>query len=97
LQRKLEHRGNNRLAIVQSIGRNSFSGNYSLNEARSIFEARFAAFTRTTRLLATSNYSSVSLDGLLRSELEPFTAQTKIEGQARRVRTRKICHSHCTS
>jgi two-component sensor histidine kinase len=80
LARELEHRSNNLLAIVQSIAGKSLSGNYSPDEAKSIFETRLAALARATSRLTTSNYRSVSLGELLRSELEPFTAQTKIEG-----------------
>jgi len=77
---ELEHRSNNLLAIIQSIARKSLSGNYSLAEAKSIFEGRLTALARATNQLINSNYSGVSVSELLRSELEPFRAQTKIEG-----------------
>jgi two-component system CheB/CheR fusion protein len=80
LARELEHRSNNLLAIVQSIAHKSLSGNYSLDEAKSIFDTRLAALARVTSQLTISSHSGVSLGIMLRSELEPFTAQTKIEG-----------------
>jgi PAS domain S-box-containing protein len=80
LVRELQHRTGNILAVIQAIAHRSLSGNGSLIEARTVFEARLQSLARTHRELLKSNWSGMVLRELIRAELEPFTAQTTIEG-----------------
>jgi PAS domain S-box-containing protein len=82
LVRELQHRTGNILAVIQAIAHRSLSGNGSLTEARAVFEARLQALARTHRELLKSNWSGMVLRDLICAELEPFAAQTQIEGPA---------------
>src|SRR5262249_19804222 len=80
LTRELEHRSNNLLSVIQAIAHRSLSGDVSLNQARATFEARLHALARTHHPLIKSTWTGLGLAHLMRSELEPFAARTKIEG-----------------
>jgi PAS domain S-box-containing protein len=80
LIRELRHRCNNLLTVIQAIARKSFSGSGSLDEERTTFEERLLALARVNRQLTESNWSALSLSKIVRSALEPFAAQTDIDG-----------------
>lgn len=77
---ELQHRSNNLLAVIQAIAHRSLSGNSPLVKEREKFEARLQALARTHQQLTRSSWSGVNLREILNSELEPFSARTKIEG-----------------
>ena len=77
---ELQHRTNNLLTIIQSIAQRSFSGSYSLAQAKEIFDARLVALARTHHKLAKSNVSWLSLEEIVKAELDAFSDRTKIEG-----------------
>jgi len=80
LARELQHRSNNLLAVIQTIAHRSLSGDYSLAQARSSFEARLQALARANRQLSKSNSSAVNLNEVVRIALQPFSERTIIEG-----------------
>jgi two-component sensor histidine kinase len=80
LSNELQHRTNNLLTIIQSIAQRSLSGNYSLTQAKEIFDARLQALARTHHRLTKPNVSWLSLEEIVQSELEPFSNRTKIQG-----------------
>jgi PAS domain S-box-containing protein len=80
LVREIQHRSNNLLAVIQTIASRSFSGSYTLAQAKEAFEARLQALARTNRELTKSNWSGVSLSEIVRLELQPFAERTVIDG-----------------
>jgi two-component sensor histidine kinase len=80
LSKELQHRTSNLLTVIQSIAHRSLSGDLSLAQARELFDARLQALARTHRELTSSSMDTISLEKIVRSELEAFPAQTKIEG-----------------
>jgi PAS domain S-box-containing protein len=78
---ELRHRNNNLLAVVQAIASQTLSGGSFLPEARKAFEGRLQALARATRLLTKSNWSLVSLNDLVRSELDVFSGRATIHGE----------------
>ncbi|HML14865.1 MAG TPA: sensor histidine kinase [Xanthobacteraceae bacterium] len=81
LTRELEHRSNNLLAVIQAIAHRSLAGDASLEEPRKAFQQRLQALARTHRELTRSNFSGLDIGEIVRAELEPFAARTRIEGQ----------------
>ena len=80
LAKELQHRTGNLLTVIQSIAQRSLSGDLSLAQGREIFEARLQALARTQHQLTNSKRDAVSLEEIIRSELEAFSSQTRIEG-----------------
>ena len=80
LANELQHRTSNLLTVIQSIAQRSLAGDLSLAQGREIFEARLQALARTHSQLTSSKMDAVSLEEIVRSELEPFPSQTKVEG-----------------
>ena len=80
LAKELQHRTSNLLTVIQSIAHRSLAGDITLAQGREIFEARLQALARTHRQLTSSKVDAVSLEEIVRSELEAFPSQTKIEG-----------------
>jgi signal transduction histidine kinase/CheY-like chemotaxis protein len=80
LMREVQHRGNNLLAVVQSLAHRSLSGDRSLAEARAAFEARLQALARANRQLTNANWAGANLRDIIRWELEPFAGRTRTSG-----------------
>jgi two-component sensor histidine kinase len=80
LAREIQHRSNNLLAIIQTIATRSLSGSCTLSEAKETFEARLQALARANRQLTKSNWSGVNLGEIVRSELQPYTERTVVDG-----------------
>jgi two-component sensor histidine kinase len=80
LVRELQHRTNNLLAVIQGIAQRTFSGAYSLEQSRRLFDGRLRALSRAHRKLTNSNWTGVSLEELVRTELEPFANRANVEG-----------------
>jgi PAS domain S-box-containing protein len=80
LNREVQHRSNNLLSVIQAMALRTFSGDYSLVQAREIFEARLQALARANRELVKSNWCGVNLREIARSELAPFGERTNAEG-----------------
>jgi two-component sensor histidine kinase len=80
LAKELQHRTSNLLTVIQSIDYRSLAGDGPLARGREIFEARLQALARTHRQLTGSRLDAVSLDDIIRSELDAFPSQTTIEG-----------------
>src|SRR5262249_9509557 len=81
LANELHHRTTNLLTVIQSIAHRSLAGDSpSLAQGREIFEARLQALARTHQQLTSSKTDAVSLEEIVRSELEAFSSRTKIDG-----------------
>ena len=80
LSHEIQHRANNLLAVIQTIANSSFSGSYSLAQAKAAFEARLHALAKTNRNLSKANWIGVNLKEIVLSELEPFSERAVIEG-----------------
>ena len=80
LIREVQHRSGNLLAVMQAIAHRSFSNDYSMAQAREIFDKRLQALARASRQLTKSNWSGVSIKEIVRVELEPFATQTTFDG-----------------
>jgi len=80
LVREVQHRSNNLLAVIQAIAHRSLSGEYSLADAKTAFEARLHALARANRQLTRSSWSGVDLTDIARLELEPFGDRSTIRG-----------------
>jgi PAS domain S-box-containing protein len=80
LVREIQHRGNNLLAVIQTIATRSLSGTQTLAEAREAFEARLQALARANHQLTKSHWSGVDLSELVRLELQPYAGRTMING-----------------
>jgi len=80
LAKELQHRTSNLLTVIQSIAHRSLTGDLSLAQGREIFEARLQALARTHQQLTSSKVGLVSLEEIVRSELEAFSSRTKIAG-----------------
>jgi PAS domain S-box-containing protein len=80
LVRELQHRSNNLLSVIQAIAQKSLSGDRSLDDARTAFEARLLALARANRHLTKSNWEGVSLEEIVRSTLEAFAARIDSDG-----------------
>lgn len=80
LSNELQHRTNKLLTVIQSIASRSLSGDRSLGEGRQIFEARLQALSKTHRRLTNSGTGWVTLEDVVRAELEAFLPQATIEG-----------------
>src|SRR5262249_41935351 len=68
------------LTIIQSIAQRSFTGSQSVAQAKEVFDARLQALARTHHRLTKSNGSWLSLEDIVKSELEAFSNRAKIEG-----------------
>ena len=77
---EIQHRSNNLLAVIQAIASRSLSDDHAPSEAREVFQARLQALARANRQLIKSNWTSISLDEIVRSELEPYVGRTKALG-----------------
>lgn len=80
LIREVQHRSNNLLAVLQAIAQKSLGGAGPLVEARTRFEGRLQALARINRRLTNSDWAGLSLENVIRSELEPFSERAQIEG-----------------
>jgi two-component sensor histidine kinase len=81
LTRELQHRSNNLLAVIQAIAHRSLAGDAPLEGARKAFQQRLQALARTHRELTRSNFAGLDVGEIVRAELEPFAARTRIDGQ----------------
>jgi two-component sensor histidine kinase len=81
LTRELQHRSNNLLAVIQAIAHRSLAGDALLEGARKAFQERLQALARTHRELTRSNFAGLDVGEIVRAELEPFAARTRIDGQ----------------
>jgi PAS domain S-box-containing protein len=80
LVRELQHRSNNLLTVVQAIAQQSLSGDFSLPEARRVFEGRLQALARANDRLIKSNWKGANLSEVVHQELNVFTQRAIIDG-----------------
>jgi len=80
LMGELRHRGNNLLAVLQSIASHSLSGRRTLAEARDAFLHRLQSLARTDSILTDTAWKGASLSDIVRLELEAFSDRTEIHG-----------------
>ena len=82
LNREVQHRSNNLLAIVQATAHLSLSGERSLAEAKEMFEARLQSLARANRQLLQSNWNGLDLRGIVHAELASFMDRITVEGMS---------------
>jgi PAS domain S-box-containing protein len=80
LNRELQHRTSNLLAVIDAIASRSISGASTLEQARKNLAARLRSLARTHRALAKTNWLGLDLRDLVQAELEPFAGRTTIDG-----------------
>lgn len=79
LTSELQHRTNNLLTLVQTIANRTLSDSDPRKE-KQILEARLQALARANRRLTESDWSGLTLDEIIRSELEAYLSCCDIEG-----------------
>ena len=77
---ELQHRSNNLLAVIQAVAQRSLTGDGSLKDARDAFQQRLLALARAHRELTKSNFAGLEVGEIVRAELAPFAARSRIEG-----------------
>ena len=80
LMNELAHRGQNQLAIIQSIVSQSLAGDRPLAEARNVLMQRLHALGRTQSALMTGRFEGVALTEAVRLEFEAFSERVTAEG-----------------
>ena len=80
LMNELAHRGQNQLAIIQSIVSHSLAGDRPLAEARNVLMQRLHALGRTQSALMTGGFEGVALTEVVRLEFEAFSERVIAEG-----------------
>jgi two-component sensor histidine kinase len=81
MARELLHRGNNLLAVVQTLAHRSFAGGVNVDEGLAKLEARLQALARANNLLVKADFEGVSISELVRAAMEPFAPQTRMSGE----------------
>jgi two-component sensor histidine kinase len=81
LNRELQHRTKNLLAVIQAIALRSLRGEQTLAEASEKFEGRLQALARAQDRIANGNAAPLTLKELVTSELKPFAGRIAIEGE----------------
>jgi PAS domain S-box-containing protein len=74
---ELNHRVKNNLATVQAIAFQTLKGDQAMAEARSRFEARLMALSRTHNLLTDQSWSGAPLDRIVRESTEPLAGEER--------------------
>jgi two-component sensor histidine kinase len=74
LAHEMKHRASNLFGVVQAIAAQTIRQSSSLDEFKSVFEARLMALARAQRLIAENPNQSTDLHALLQSVVEPFGA-----------------------
>jgi PAS domain S-box-containing protein len=77
---ELRHRGNNLLAVLQSIACHSLSGRQTLAQARNAFLHRLQSLARTDSILTDTAWKGAALADIVRLELEAFSDRTDVKG-----------------
>jgi two-component sensor histidine kinase len=72
LMKELAHRGQNQLAVLQSIASQSLTGARPLAEAREVLMQRLYALGRSQSVLMTEDFVGVPLNVIIRLEFEAF-------------------------
>jgi PAS domain S-box-containing protein len=80
LMNELAHRGNNLMAVIQSIVSRSLSGTRPLTEAREVLTQRIQALARSQSVLVTEGFIGVPVAQIIRLEFEAFSDQVKAVG-----------------
>jgi two-component sensor histidine kinase len=76
---ELDHRVKNILAQVASVATSTRQGSGSIDDYVQSFHGRIQSMAAAHTLLSESSWRSVSLNGLLRTELDPFSTDRNIE------------------
>ena len=78
LNRELQHRVNNNLAVVQALAAQTARSSPDLETFRASFEARLAALSQAQRILDSGDWQSCDFPDLPRTALEPFDHDGRI-------------------
>ena len=80
LIRELQHRGENLLAVMQSIVTNTLARSRDLRSASDAVVGRLQALAHAQELVVFGPSGGVPLRNIVEAELSPFAAQVKIDG-----------------
>jgi PAS domain S-box-containing protein len=80
LMNELAHRGQNQLAVIQSITSRSLSGTRPLAEAREVLTQRIQALARSQLVLMTEGFEGAPVAEIIRLEFEAFSERVKAVG-----------------
>jgi two-component sensor histidine kinase len=80
LLNELAHRGNNLLALIESIAFRSLSGTRSLTEAREVLTQRIQALARSQLVLVTEGFVGAPVAEIIRLEFEAFSDRVEAVG-----------------
>jgi PAS domain S-box-containing protein len=80
LMNELAHRGQNLLAVIQSIASRTLSGTRSLAEAHEVLTQRIQALARSQSVLVTEDFEGAPVTEIIRLEFEAFSERVKAVG-----------------
>jgi two-component sensor histidine kinase len=80
LMSELAHRGQNQLAVLQSIASRSLTGTRPLAEAREVLMQRLCALGRSQSALLAEGFTGVPLAAIIRLEFAAFSERIKADG-----------------
>ena len=80
LMNELAHRGQNQLAVLQSIASRSLTGTRPLAEAREVLMERLYALGRSQSALMSEGFAGVPLAALIRLEFAAFSERIDVDG-----------------
>jgi len=78
---ELSHRVKNMLAMVQSIGSQTFRQSRSLEEFKLAFDGRLTSLARVHDLLVIENWSGADLNQLVRRTMAPYGREDRIKAE----------------
>lgn len=80
LNRELQHRTKNLLAVIRSIAQRSLTNGRSIKESQQVFSARLHALAHSNDVLMDANWEGASLRELISRVLDTFATRYSIEG-----------------
>ena len=75
---EIKHRVKNTLALVQAIARETLRGRFTDRQTLDALDARLSALARSHDILAQEDWTSASLDEVIRRALTPFIAEERL-------------------
>jgi len=80
LMREVHHRGQNMLAVIQSIVRRSLDGHLDLDEARQLLSSRILALANAQKLLLENVWEGADLRKIIDAGVADLTSKVEVSG-----------------
>lgn len=80
LMREVHHRGQNMLAVIQSIVRTTLDGHLNLNEARELLSSRILALANAQKLLLANVWEGADLRQIIEAGVGALTSKVAVSG-----------------